>query len=144
MANILRVVIDTNLIISAILSARGASAKLIDWLTNEDDLFQLLLSKPIWTEYTTVAEWLIPLTKRRERDRIITELYTHSVWVEPDIQLHICPDPHDNRFLEWAVAGHADYLVTKNIRHFPYKTYEQIKIVRIKAFLHVLESMVED
>jgi predicted nucleic acid-binding protein len=73
----------------------------------------------------------------------MTELHTHSVWVEPDIQLHICPDPDDNRFLECAVAGHADYLVTKNIRHFPYKTYEQVKIVRIRAFLHVLESMVE-
>jgi len=34
---ILQVVIDTNLIMSAILSRRGASAKLIDWMTREED-----------------------------------------------------------------------------------------------------------
>ena len=143
MANILRVVIDTNHIISAILSARGASAKLIDWMTREEDYFQLLLSNPIWDEYTGVFEWLIPPSKQREKYRIITMLRTHSVWVEPEIQLHICPDPSDNRFLECAVAGHAEYLVTKNIRHFPYKIYEQVKIVRIRAFLSILESMVK-
>lgn len=43
MPNILRIVIDTNLIMSAVLSARGASAKLIDWMTREEDYFQLLI-----------------------------------------------------------------------------------------------------
>ena len=37
MSKLLRVVIDTNHIMSAILSARGASAKLIDWMTSEED-----------------------------------------------------------------------------------------------------------
>lgn len=141
MANILRVVIDTNHIISAILSARGASAKLLDWMTQEEDYFQLLLSKPIWDEYATVAEWLIPPSKHREKERILLVLRTHSVWVEPDLQLHVCTDPSDNRFLECAVAGYADYLVTKNIRHFPYKHYEQVNIVRIRTFLKVLERL---
>jgi predicted nucleic acid-binding protein len=39
MLDILRVVIDTNHIMSAILSAKGASAKLIDWMTGR--LFSL-------------------------------------------------------------------------------------------------------
>jgi hypothetical protein len=39
-----------------------------------------------------------------------------------------------------AVAGHADYLVTKNIRHFPYKMYEHVRIVRIRTFLNALEK----
>ncbi len=52
MHNILRVVIDTNHIMSAILSYLGASAKLIDWMTREEDYFRLLLSQPIWDEYS--------------------------------------------------------------------------------------------
>ncbi len=44
MHNILRVVIDTNHIMSAILSSRGASAKLIDWMIREEDYFRLLIS----------------------------------------------------------------------------------------------------
>lgn len=141
MADILRIVIDTNHIMSAILSERGASAKLIDWMTKEDDYFQMLLSDPIWKEYTTVAEWLIPSAKHQEKERILKILRAHSVWVKPDIQLHICSDLGDNRFLECAVAGYADYLVTKNIRHFPPKHYESVKIVRVSKFLKILESI---
>lgn len=54
--------------------------------------------------------------------------------------LDVCRDESDNRFLECAVEGQADYLVTKNIKHFPYKQYQGINIVRIREFLTVLES----
>ncbi len=71
MQRILRVVIDTNHIMSAILSSRGASAKLIDWVTKEADYFRLLISQPIWDEYRTVADWLIPATRHSEKERIL-------------------------------------------------------------------------
>ena len=141
MHNILRVVIDTNHIMSAILSSRGASAKLIDWMTREEDYFRLLLSQPIWDEYTTVADWLIPHSKQIEKERIMNVLISQSNWIEPTIQLNVCSDMSDNNFLECAVAGKADYLVTKNIRHFPPKEYANVKIVRIREFLKVLEKM---
>ena len=38
------------------------------------------------------------------------------------------------------MAGRADDLVTKNIRHFPPKEYAGVQIVRIRAFLRVLEQ----
>ena len=133
MHKILRVVIDTNHIISAILSSRGASAKLINWMTRVEDYFRLLLSEPIWDEYSTVAGWLIPNSKQPEKERILKALYSHSEWIKPDLRLNVCH--------ECAVVGNADYLVTKNIRHFPLKEYRNIKIVRIKKFLDVLEKM---
>lgn len=141
MHEILRVVIDTNHIISAILSSRGASAKLINWMTREEDYFRLLLSEPIWDEYSTVADWLIPNSRQPEKERIMGSLSTHSEWIRPDLQLDACRDPSDNHFLECAVAGNADYLVTKNIRHFPPKEYGNVKIVRIKKFLKALEKI---
>jgi putative PIN family toxin of toxin-antitoxin system len=141
MPRILRVVIDTNHIMSAILSARGASAKLIDWMTRDEDYFQLLLSEPIWQEYTTVAEWLVPPPRHSEKNRVMQTLRFHAEWIEPGLRLDVCTDSNDNRFLECAVAGNADFLVTKNIRHFPYKHYESVKIVRIKKFLDTLEAL---
>jgi putative PIN family toxin of toxin-antitoxin system len=125
---ILRVVIDTNLIISAILNGTGAPAKLIDWMEDED-YFRLLISQPIWDEYTTVANWLIPDSKQLEKKRVLKTLRDQSDWIEPDFQLSVCSDISDNRFLECAVVGNADYLVTKNIRHFPHKKYENIFLV---------------
>jgi len=144
MHKILRVVIDTNHIMSAILSSRGASAKLIDWMTREEDYFMLLISTPIWDEYTTVANWLIPASRQNEKERIMNVLISQSDWIEPKIQLNVCTDTSDNHFLECAVAGKADYLVTKNIRHFPSKEYSNVKIVRIREFLKVLEKIESD
>jgi len=137
----MRVVIDTNIIISAILNGTGAPAKLIDWMTREEDYFRLLISQPIWDEYTTVADWLIPDSKQLEKKRVLKTLRDQSDWIEPDFQLSVCSDVSDNRFLECAVAGNADYLVTKNIKHFPLKKYEKIRILKISKFLSVLEKI---
>jgi putative PIN family toxin of toxin-antitoxin system len=126
---------------SAILSSRGASAKLIDWMTREEDYFQLLISQPIWDEYCTVADWLIPDTRQLEKERILRVILTQPAWIDPEIRLNVCKDISDNHFLECAVAGSADYLVTKNIRHFPPKEYAGVKIVRIREFLRVLEQI---
>ena len=138
---ILRVVIDTNHIMSAILSDRGASSKLIAWMTKEEDYFRLLISEPIRREYETVAGWLIPDTRHNERRRILKILYDRAEFVRPGLRLNACSDESDNRFLECAVAGNADYIVTKNIRDFPPKEYQGVKIVRIAKFLTVLEKM---
>ncbi|OQW87388.1 MAG: putative toxin-antitoxin system toxin component, PIN family [Thiotrichaceae bacterium IS1] len=139
----LRVVIDTNHIMSAILSDRGASAKLIDWMVNRENYFQWLISQPIWEEYYGVADWLIPPTRQLEKQRILRILREQARWVTPALELQVCPDPDDNRFLECAVAGKANYLVTKNIRHFPPKRYGEVNIVRISDFLRVLEQREE-
>jgi putative PIN family toxin of toxin-antitoxin system len=137
MLEILRVVIDTNLIISAILNETGAPAKLINWMTREEDYFILLISQPIWDEYTTVADWLIPDSNELEKKRVLKTLRQQSEWIEADFQLSVCSDVSDNRFLECAVA----YLVTKNSRHFPHKKYEDISIIKISQFLSVLEKI---
>jgi len=79
--------------------------------------------------------------RHREKERILNVLRFQSEWIEPKIELDICKDQSDNRFLECAVAGNADYLVTKNIRHFPSKEYANVKIVRIREFLRVLENL---
>lgn len=141
MNDLLRVVIDTNHIMSAILSSKGASAKLIDWMTKDEDYFVLLISEPIWKEYRTVADWLIPETRQSEKKRIMNILYSQAEKIEPEFQLNVCSDESDNRFLECAVSGNADYLVTKNIRDFPPKKYQDVKIVKISKFLKVLEKI---
>ena len=142
-SKLLRVVIDTNHIMSALLSDRGASAKLISWMTKDEDYFRLLLSKPIWDEYNTVADWLIPESRQAEKQRVLEILRLQSEWIEPAFQLQVCSDQSDNRFLECAIAGQADYLVTKNIRHFPPKVYDNVKIVRVRVFLEVLEQIAD-
>jgi putative PIN family toxin of toxin-antitoxin system len=95
---VIRAVIDTNHVMSAILSSRGASAKLIDWMTRDEDYFKLLLSQAIWNEYRAVADWLIPHSKQQAKVRVLNILRFQSEWIEPALQLNVCRDPFDNRF----------------------------------------------
>jgi len=43
-------------------------------------------------------------------------------------------DPADNKFLECALAGKVDCLVTGNTRHFPSPTYKGIKVISPRKF----------
>ena len=62
-------------------------------------------------------------------------------FVIPQEKHDVCVDKDDNKFIECAVAAHADFIVTKNIKHFPKKEYKGVYIVRIKGFLEVLEKI---
>ncbi|HEX9652715.1 MAG TPA: PIN domain-containing protein, partial [bacterium] len=52
----------------------------------------------------------------------------------------VCKDPDDNKFLETAVIGRADFLVAKNLKHFPRKKYESVRIVSVATFLRSLKK----
>lgn len=50
-------------------------------------------------------------------------------------------NPYDDKFLETAVAGGADFLITKNFKHFPLKSYEGVRFVNVATFLKELEKI---
>jgi len=72
---------------------------------------------------------------------LLTELRAFSRQVEIDGALHVCKDPDDDKFLETAVIGGADFLVTKNLKHFPHKSYGNVRIVNVATFLKELEKI---
>jgi len=57
--------------------------------------------------------------------------------VKPRHRVSESPDESDNRFLECAETGSADYLVTGNVSHFP-KTWRKTQVVTIRRFLELL------
>jgi predicted nucleic acid-binding protein len=58
--------------------------------------------------------------------------------VEPRTQVTACSDEPDHRFLECALEASADYLVTGNMRHFPFPVFEGIRIVTPAMFAQAL------
>ena len=46
-------------------------------------------------------------------------------------------DPGDNKFLECAAAARADYLVTRNQRHFP-KFWQKTKVITPREFISIV------
>ena len=117
----MRVVLDTNVIVSGLRSPTGASAGLIDGALN--GAFTLLLSVALVLEYEAVcrdpAQRIMSGLSEIEVETIVTALCavakpvpTRFLW-RP--QLH---DPADEMVLEAAINGRADALVSFNRQDF--------------------------
>lgn len=114
----IRVVLDTNVIVSAVLTRGGAEAYALDLAAAGK--IQIYATPAILTEYEEVL-------RRSKFSRISPKvidgalaLIQHlAILVNPKETLAVSSDESDNRFLECADAAGADYLVTGNKRHFP-------------------------
>ncbi len=113
----IRVVCDTNILVSAVLKSQGNEAAVLDAIAAGE--VQLCASEPILAEYAGVlARPKFGLDPARVR-RLVEFLRAAALVLEPAFRLAACPHEPDNRFLECAEAAQADYLVTGNQRHFP-------------------------
>jgi putative PIN family toxin of toxin-antitoxin system len=111
-----RVVLDTNLLISALISKQGAPALLIDaWDT---DHFTLISSAEQLQEFKTVSrrERLAPFIQRSDAGRFVNQLQAEALILKSLPQVDRSIDPADNFLLAMAEAGEADYLVSGDRR----------------------------
>jgi putative PIN family toxin of toxin-antitoxin system len=122
---------------AGLLNSSGAPAKLIlRWLLGQ---FDLVISEQVIQEYTYVLQ----NQRGVEQDKVtnlLDELNSSAMNVKIDGALRVCKDPDDNKFLETALQGQAECLVTKNTKHFPGKVYRSIRIVKVSTFLKALEK----
>jgi len=139
---VLKVVYDTNVVVSGLLSSRGIPALLLDLVFNER--VSLILSEEIFNEYVEVLgrpKFNLP---KRQRSSVLRRLSNLAEWVETIQRISVAKDPDDNIILECAVAGRANYLVTGNLRHFP-KSIRQTTVVKPRQFLEIyLRSIADD
>jgi len=136
------VVLDTNVIISSLLSAKGPPAEVIRrWEAGEFDVVTspALISELEWAlTYPRVRKYL--KSSDEEIDAFLKHLRTTAIVVEPQMALDVVEDdPDDNRVLECAVAGDATYIVSGNTHLIDLKTYEQIVILNPVGFLAALK-----
>jgi putative PIN family toxin of toxin-antitoxin system len=128
----IRVVLDTNVVVSAYLNAEGYERHVLDLVLARKLL--LMASEPILAEYEGVL--LRPKFGIRPSlvERSIRMLRAEAVIKRPMHKLAVTRDPDDNRFLECAVSSGADYLVTGNKRHFPQR-WRQTLVVNARELL---------
>ena len=128
----IRVVLDTNIIVSALLQPFGPPAQI--FVAALGGSIQMCVTGNIYAEYEEVisrprfqrSKEIIATTLEAIRDK--------GVWVRPQQTIQECSDPDDNIFLECAEAANADYLVTGNLKHFPAK-WAGTRIVPPRWFL---------
>lgn len=138
----MRVVIDANVYISALISARGAPARIVaQWLSGQ---FDVLVSPAIVDEVSRVTayEKLQKYPRLRENRQEFAQLLSEqAIWMEPGETLMVVEeDESDNRYVECAVAGNAHYLVSGDPHLLKVDEYQGIRIVSPATFVALLES----
>lgn len=134
---VFQIVIDTNVLVSALRSNRGASFRLFRLLG--DSRFEVSVSVPLVIEYEKAAKGTVRRggLSAREVDHIldfICAVARHRVIYY--LWRPLLPDPKDDMVLELAVAGECDFIVTYNQRHFIGAKRFGIGVLTPKEFLH--------
>ena len=135
----IRVVLDTNVILSSLLQPLGPPAKVL-YLARRGFL-ELCVSGPVFAEYEEVLQR--PRFKRIEASipPTIQFIRESGVWVRPTESVRVCKDIDDDIFLECAQEARASWLVTGNVRDFP-ATWQGTGIVAPRQFLDRLGAEV--
>jgi len=131
----LRLVVDTNIVVSAALKPDGLQRTVL--LLAITKPARLYFSSAIVEEYRAVlsrAELQIRKGLQQQLLQLIKEK-AHSV--TPARRLQVTSDPDDNIFLECVDAARADYLITGNTRHFP-RYWKKTKIITSREFLRLV------
>jgi putative PIN family toxin of toxin-antitoxin system len=139
----MKVVFDSNVIISRAIKAAGIPARLFRYW--QDGVFELLISEEILAECRRVMAY--PHTMKRHRytkeqiDELIEALREFATVVQPDEVLDaVSADASDNRILECAVAGEADYVITGDKHLLSLQNYRGILILAPATFLLLLSQ----
>jgi putative PIN family toxin of toxin-antitoxin system len=131
-----RIVIDTNVLISAAIQPGGLPARLLEFVAER--AVELCISAEVLAEYSEVLgrPRFAGLDPRRVA-RLLAVIAGEATLVKPTNRLAESPDESDNRFYKCAAAAEADFIVTGNARHFN-KSYRTTKIVTVRQLLTLL------
>ena len=136
-----RVVLDTQLLLrGALARTQSLTARIYEaWRVRQ---FALLVSDPILSEIETVVarpELLCKLrVTPRETRAMVVRLRRHAMLIRSDVTIRMSRDPTDDKFLECAVAGRADYVVSGDADLLSLREVQGIPIIDAPTFWQAL------
>lgn len=131
----LRLVLDTNVLISAALKPEGLQRTVLILAVTKPA--HLYISSAILTEYRDVLVRPELQIRRGVRQEVLQLIKRRARSIVPGKRLQVTIDPKDNIFLECADEARADYLVTGNVRHFP-RFWKRTKVITSREFVSIV------
>jgi putative PIN family toxin of toxin-antitoxin system len=131
----LRLVIDTNVLVSAAIKPAGLQRTVL--LLGITKPARLYVSRPILEEYSEVLSRPELRIRKGLRQQLLQLIKNHCCSVAPTRLLEVTSDPDDNMFLERADTARADYLVTGNQKHFP-RFWKKTKVITPREFISLV------
>jgi putative PIN family toxin of toxin-antitoxin system len=143
----LKVVIDTNLFVRGLLKGPVTAPLMLAW---KEHRFKLVTSEKLMAElFEVLARPKFNQYFTKDDVRELGELiYEQAEMVEPTAHVTLCRDPKDDIFLDVAITGRVDYLVTgdddlKGDQTLKIKMCDEygVQIMGVPEFLSVLASI---
>jgi uncharacterized protein len=132
----MRVVLDTNILISACWKPGGLEQQLLDLALA--GCFEWAATQAVFDEYVEVLS-RPKFDKLRDRiDALLHRLPGAIQIVSPGSTIQLASDPDDNLLLEAAASAKADFLVTGNLKDYPLD-WPVARIVNARQFFDLVE-----
>lgn len=137
----MRAVLDTNVLVSAYLAPVGNPATILRRFREGN--FDVVLSEAILTEFQKVMTYDRLRRRHQLSDAEITaaaaDFAEFATLVEPTERLNVVPgDPDDDKFVEAAVAGEVEFIVSGDQHLLQLRSSLGIRIVTPAAFVAIL------
>jgi uncharacterized protein len=130
----LPLVVDTNVLVSSALFPESTPGKVFDHVQLVDTL---LFSEPTFEELREVLNR--PKFERYldgvRRDRFLSRLRAAGSFVDIRRTVQVCRDAKDDKFLDVAINGRADLIVTGDVDLLVLHPFEDIEIITPTAYL---------
>ena len=129
----MRLVLGTNVLVSAILSPRSISAKVLNWW---EDNGVILYSTATLTEVLSVLG-RSKFSKYIDHDDIDgLSIRIKTVWLFVEIlnQVQLCRDPKDDKFIDLALNGEASHVITGDNDLLVLNPIENTSVINPRTF----------
>jgi|SRR3989338_7117016 len=137
----IKVVLDTNLVISAALSREGNPAKIFEMLLL--GYMKNYTTQEIINEIKEVME-RPKITKhlnKQDRFFMLTHFENNSEKIKSTTHIKVVDkDPADDKFINCALTAKADYIISGDNHLLKLKTYENMRIINPATFLQIIKD----
>ncbi len=134
------IVLDTNVLVSGLLTPFGGPARVIDQVVSTD--LQVAFDDRILAEYEDVLTRPEFGFTKHHVEALIDHIKLNGVQVSArPLNPQEIPDPSDLPFAEVALTANADFLVSGNAEHFHFLADHRVKVVSPADFIAAIERL---
>lgn len=133
----IKVVVDTNLFVAANYNPNSASAQIVNMIARRDLIF--IWSEPIAKEIRKMLD--NAQVKDKFKKKVESKMLRPEHCVEPHVRVkEVKEDPDDNKFLEAALEGGADYIITSDQHLLRLGSFQDIPIFTPSNFWKLIKG----
>ncbi|MEG4108137.1 putative toxin-antitoxin system toxin component, PIN family [Microcoleus sp. S13_C5] len=132
----MRVVIDTNILVSAAIAGRKP-ASVISWVINQPD-YEWVVSEEILAEYEDVLSRPKLKLTDAQKERWLNLIQGSTKLIDVSIEIDFPRDQKDAKFIACALSANADFLITGDRDFTEVQSLENTLIISVSMFAELI------